>query len=356
MAPVGAYALLKGSIPASVVGTPLFDCMTLLSWNDALGRGGSFIQGLQPDLSDLVVTLSDESTEVEWYPVWETFDQTPGSENLDIWVNIGSISSATDTTIVAFRGCSSGGPSAKSSVVSADTRLFLPLNDLTFEDWTGVHNFYDPGGGATIAADGAVGKFMECNSAGGAAHDNFEADASGDGTIIMWYKWATHDYQRVMSRGDWSRHPAITYHSNGFLYLGVGGYWYAGPGWTPTLGQWYQLAIVCEGDAARAKLYIDGSEYLGSPSGAYLYKKATTTIFGGHTWGGYTDHPTGSVDNVLWIDRPLTMDELVSRHTMVSDGSSWFTLNGTEETLEYPTSHICRRTRARRDMYVPGVI
>jgi len=129
MSVAGATHKLTGAVQAAYVGTDLTDWMALVCVCDMVAGinqdGQSFVAGLAADLSDLEVTLADE-TPVPWRR-YEAglFSQAEGAERLWLYAQVPAVAAAANTPLVAWRGCTApAGEAARSAVTPPNTVLF----------------------------------------------------------------------------------------------------------------------------------------------------------------------------------------------------------------------------------------
>ncbi|HCA47229.1 MAG TPA: hypothetical protein DEP45_07655 [Armatimonadetes bacterium] len=322
--PVRATHQLVGSVQTALDG---LDLLCIADVANGQTDGQSFVAGLRADLADLEVTLADGITPVPWrLPDESCFSQTSGAEKLLVLCKL------PESDVIAWRGCTAPtGQDAGAGVVSTATRFYLPLDTLAFDDWTGSWDFYDPGGGASIVANGVLGNAMNCNASGGAAHDATTCTSAF--TMNLWYRFDnTATFHRIMSRAVWSRMPAITYNGTrgGRWSIGTtGSTWDESVYWIPPVGQWVMLTLVYAG--GMVNWYTNGS--LRHSMAATYPEDAQATIFGGHTWGGYTEYPTGAVDEVLWLDDAWGATQIAQYYSMLTAPQAWTTWDGPEESL-----------------------
>lgn len=134
MGPAGATHYVTATVQAAQVGWsgvqewPL-NLLCICDMDAGINTAAqSFVAGLSADLSDLEVTDA-EGTPVPWRRAEDSlFDQTPGAEKLWLRLNM-DVSSGANTTVLAWRGCTSPtGEASRADVLAPGTLIYLPCD------------------------------------------------------------------------------------------------------------------------------------------------------------------------------------------------------------------------------------
>ena len=292
----------------------------------------SFVRNLAADLSDLEVTLADQTTPTPWRLAEALlFDQTVGAERLWLWINAPIVAAAPDTVFYVWRGCSAPtGQNSGADVVCADARVYFPCDAVmgSWEDWTGYGNDGVPAGtleARTGVVGGSSGARVDESNYG---YVTVAADASlvftTALTLSCWVLSAGGSAEFVM-HGHITQNERYAY----YVYL---------IGATNTVRWTYDRYQHCEavvpgvGDGnlhhiagtlsgADQRLFVDGQQV-----------RAVTSTFGAiDTCMGLRLFRTGTLggdspknlDEVLLLGRAWAPAEVLAYYRMTNDPASW---------------------------------
>ena len=227
--------------------------------------------------NDIVFTASDGATKLAHER--ERFVPTGGSEELDAWVKIPSLSSTVDTTIYMYYGHSTAADQQDATNVwdsdyvgvwhmSEDVDAQLDINYDSTSSGSDMTR-YDGGTGGNGDIAGQIGRAdgfdgiddQVANATATVKPDTF--------TISGWFKVDNEDanFPLVGWRPYTStQYPAayVRFGSSAMLWMGSSNYRYFSLGGTPvTNGNWYHIAFTVPGanqtDITSSAAYLDGS-------------------------------------------------------------------------------------------------
>ncbi len=276
------------TISSSITDASLSDFPLLIALED--GSNPVFTNA-QPDGDDLLFTEVDGVTLLD-HEI-ETYNAASGSEDMEIWLRIPSLSASADTTVYLYYGNpSSGNQENAAGVWDSDYITVLHLNETsgTHYDSTSNNRNGIPRNGVNQNAPGKIDGADDFDG----SNDYVDLGQYNYGPVsgFTWFSWARPDNgseadQNIIGHADTTScedmRLNINHDAAGFAFLidpldgrpdNDKAYW--NPPGGVVSGQWYNVTGVMDYDAGKIRLYVDGimrddSTWTGTPVNEAMY-------------------------------------------------------------------------------------